>query len=104
MYISKSSAALNPLTITELACERPRGRSRTALRVFLYSSHLHIYILIRKKNQLAVRMRIINGTWSARYGTVHGALPLGNSSLLHVCIIILHCIYYAGGFALSDRY
>ena len=32
-YVSKSSAVPNPLTITQLACERPRSRSRTALRV-----------------------------------------------------------------------
>ena len=45
-YVSKSSAALNPLTITQLACELSmRGRSRTAL---LGPSH-----------QLAVRMRIM---------------------------------------------
>ena len=32
-YVSKSSAVLNPLTITQLACELSmRGRSRTALR------------------------------------------------------------------------
>ena len=43
-YVSKSSAALNPLTITQLACELSmRGKSRTAL---LGPSH-----------QLAVRMR-----------------------------------------------
>ena len=39
------SAALNELTITQLACERPRGRSRTAL--------------LGPAHQLAVRMRII---------------------------------------------
>ena len=45
-YVSKSRAALNPLTITQLACELSmRGRSRTAL---LGPSH-----------QLAVRMRIM---------------------------------------------
>ena len=31
-YVSKSSTALNPLMITQLARKRPRGRSRTALR------------------------------------------------------------------------
>ena len=31
-YVSKSSPALNPLTITQLACERPRGRSRIVSR------------------------------------------------------------------------
>ena len=47
--ISKSSAALNPLTITQLPCELSvRGGSRTAL---LGPSH-----------QLAVRMRINNCT------------------------------------------
>ena len=45
-YVSKSSAALNPLTITQLACELSmRGRSWTAL---LGPSH-----------QFAVRMRIM---------------------------------------------
>ena len=45
-YVSKSSAALNPLTTTQLACELSmRGRSLTAL---LGQSH-----------QLAVRMRIM---------------------------------------------
>ena len=42
--MSKSSAALNTLTITQLACE-PRDMSRTALR--------------GPDHQLAVRMRII---------------------------------------------
>ena len=41
-YVSKSSAALD---ITQLACERPRGRSRTALD--------------GPAHQLAMRMRII---------------------------------------------
>ena len=45
-YVSKSSAALNPLTITQLACELSmRGRSRTAL--------------LGPTHQLAVRMRIM---------------------------------------------
>ena len=30
-YLSKSCAALNPLTIMQLACEGPRDRSRIAL-------------------------------------------------------------------------
>ena len=46
-YVSKSSPALNPLTITQLACELSmRGRLRTAL---LGPSH-----------QLVVRMRILS--------------------------------------------
>ena len=44
-YVSKSSPGLNLLTITQLVCERPRGRSLTALR--------------GPAHQLAVRMRII---------------------------------------------
>ena len=44
-YVSKSSAGLNALTITLLSRERPRGRSRTALR--------------GPAHQLVVRMHII---------------------------------------------
>ena len=71
--MSKSSGALNPLTITELASERPRGRLRTALH--------------GPAHQLAVRMCITisnNNNYGMRpgYNTVRGTLPLGNSSLL----------------------
>ena len=48
-YVSKSSAVLNPLTITQLACELSmRGRSRIADGGLFGPSH-----------QLAVRMRIM---------------------------------------------
>ena len=76
-HVSKSSAALNPLTITQLACDRPRGRSRTALRGpahQLAGAHAKLWYV-------------------ARYGTVCGTLPLGNSSLLLRCIDLL-----CGGF------
>ena len=47
MYVSKSSTALNPLTIMQLACEVHVGtRSQT--------------VLCGPAHQLAVRMRIIN--------------------------------------------
>ena len=47
-YVSKSSAALNPLTITQLACERPRGRSRMSRTALRGPAH-----------QLGVRMSMI---------------------------------------------
>ena len=81
-FVSKSSAVLNPLIVTLLACEL-RGR-----------------LLRGPAHQLAVRMRIIiisnnnnYGTWPG-YGTVRSILPIGNFSLL------LRCICYAEGFAL----
>ena len=57
-YVSKSRAALSPLTITQLACEL-RDRSRTALR--------------DPAHKLAVRMRIIisnNNNYIRRPDTV----------------------------------
>ena len=45
-YVSKSSPALNPLSITQLACELSMG----------YSSRT---VLLGPSHQLAVRMRII---------------------------------------------
>ena len=54
-YVSKSSASLNPLTITQLACKRPRGRSRTALRGAMAQPGAH---------QLVVRTRIIGASVS----------------------------------------
>ena len=69
-YVSKSSDALNTLTITQLACERGLVvyRSRTALRGLAY--------------QLAVRGPI-------RYGMQYSA------TRQFVSIVLLGCIYYA---------
>ena len=70
-YVSKSSAALNPLTITQLACELSvRGRSRTALHAwpipsiggthahYAYNSTAHAYTCIACVHMY--RMRIAN--------------------------------------------
>ena len=71
--VPKFSAALNPLTITQLACERPQGRLRTVLH--------------GPAHQLAVRRRIIisnNNNHGMRPDIRYVTLPLSNSSLLHL--------------------
>ena len=80
-YISKSSAALNPLTITHLACELSMHRSRTAL---LGPSH-----------QFAVRMRII-GIIVPRIRT-HVSLAYSQRPAPRVSTLVpfISCSFYA---------
>ena len=73
-YVSMSSAALNPLTITQLACESARGRSWTTLCGPAHQLALHMCVIISNN---------INYGTQPGYGTVRGTLPLvlGKSSL-----------------------
>ena len=71
-YVSKSSAALNPLTITQLACERPQGRSRIALRGPAHQLAVHMRIII---NNMII---IVHGPYTVQY------VVLGKSLLLHI--------------------
>ena len=56
-FVSKTSAALNPLTITQLACERHRGRSQTALHGPAHQLAVHMPIIISNNNNYGTRPR-----------------------------------------------
>ena len=56
-YVSNSNSALNPLTITQLACERPRGRSRTALRGPVHQLEVHGHAYNNINNYYARNLR-----------------------------------------------
>ena len=71
-YVSKSSAALNPLTVTQLACEQP-----WSMLPYRHSIVIHGFLL------------------QTLYIHVYCTLPLGNSSLYTIALHLL-----AEGFAL----
>ena len=58
-FISKFSAALNPLMITHLACERPRGRSWTTWHGAAHQLAVCMHILVSNNNNNYYGMHFI---------------------------------------------